>query len=102
MDACKLSDRRERFRSLTRGSERIERGHHATPFVRHTRKAKAHLNSTQCSSEHEIVEMAEMANSKHFARKFGEACAQRHIEILEDDCSQSVGVMAVGQNDSRQ
>src|SRR5262245_46098606 len=63
--------------------------------MRDAGKTKAHLDAAKRPDEHEVVEAAEMADAEHTARELRQADAERHVEVLEDDAAQSVGVVAL-------
>jgi len=67
--------------------------------VGNARKLQAHLNSTESPRQHQIVEAAEVPDSKYLSREFGKAGSERHIEIVENYGAQLVGVVPFGQVD---
>src|SRR5947209_20250813 len=78
-------------RAPSRG-EVIERGCDAAARERNARRRQAHLDAAQRARQHQIVEVAEMADAEDFSLQSSEPGAERHGEALEDDRSQRVGI----------
>src|SRR5579863_2011418 len=78
---------------LSSSNQVIEPGLDAALFVRNLGERKTHLHAAQCSGQHEIVEIAQMANAKNFSVHLSQAVAERHVELLEDQFAQFVGVV---------
>src|SRR5512146_1848917 len=60
----------------------------AAALVRHAGQSESHLDAAQGSAEHEIVEVAEMADAEHLVRDFAEPAAERQVEMIEHDLAQ--------------
>src|SRR6266851_4103353 len=56
----------------------------AALLVRNLRECKTHLHAAQCAGQHEIVEIAQMANAENFSLQPSQAVPERHIELIED------------------
>src|SRR5712691_3527966 len=74
----------------------IERREHAALLVRNVREREAHLDAGEGAGEHQIVEVAEVSDSKYLPREFPQAGAERHVVGFENDLAQRVGVVAGG------
>ena len=57
------------------------------------RHAEAHLHRPQRARQHQIVEVAEMADAEYAALELAEAVAERHVEALQDHAPQLVRVV---------
>ena len=62
----------------------------------HAREPQAHLDAAQRPGQHQVVEVAEVADPEHPALQLAEAGAERHVEALEDHAPHVVGVVALG------
>jgi hypothetical protein len=60
---------------------------------------QAHLHAGQRAGQCQVVEVAEVADAEDLPGELGESCAERHVEALEDDAAQGVGVVALGNED---
>ena len=58
---------RPRICRLVGPGEDVERGGHASVFVRDGAEAQAHFDSAQGSGEHQVIEVAEMADAEYFS-----------------------------------
>ena len=65
-------------------------------------EGEAHFDARDCAHEHEVVEVAEVADAEDAAFQLAEALAERHVEVFEDDCAECVGVVAFGEEDGRE
>ena len=65
------------------------------------RQLEPHLDAGQRTSQHELVEIAEMANTKNFARNLSEARSERHVEPVEQQRPECGFAEAVRQQDRR-
>src|SRR6266699_788465 len=74
----------------------IERREHAAPLVRNVREREAHLDAGEGAGEHQIVEVAEVADPEYFPGELPQSGAERHVVGFEDDLAQRVGVVAGG------
>ena len=52
---------------------------------------QSHFHAGQCAGEHQIVEVAQVADPEYFVGKARKAIAQRHVECLEDGGAEGVG-----------
>ena len=82
--------------------QRFHRSLHATGFVGHTCEPETHLDAAERSRQHQVVERSQMADAEDAPGQLSESCSERHVEMLEDDLSQPVGVMAFRSVDRRQ
>ena len=71
-----------RLRSLQRGADAV------ADVV--AGELQAHLHAAQRAREHQVVEVAEMADPEHLVLQLAEPRAERHVEALEDDAAQLV------------
>ena len=79
-----------------------EGGLHAARLVRHLGEAERHLDAGQRAHQHQVVEVAEMADAEHLARDLAEALAERQVEVLQRHLAEGVGVVALGHHDRGQ
>src|ERR1700681_578326 len=84
------------FASLIGWSQMVERGHHPPGPVGHASQSQPHLDAAQRSSKHEVVERPKMSDAKDLARKSPEAGSERHVEALENELAEAIGVVAGG------
>src|SRR4051794_25312837 len=78
------------------GAQELERcGHPASP-VRDTRTVQPHFDPAQRAAQHQVVEMAKMPDPEDLAFHLAETGAERHVEAVEDDLANTVGIMAFG------
>ena len=76
-----------------------EGGLHAAGLVRHLGEAEGHLDAAQRAHQHQVVEVAEMADAEDLAGDLGQALAERHVEVLQRHLAEGVGVVALGHDD---
>src|SRR5580692_1166223 len=91
---CIISLAASRCRGFDRGKG-FKGGGYAPRLVRHAGQAQAHLDSAECSRQHQVIEAAKMADAKNFARQFGETRSERHVEVLQDDTAQTIRIVAL-------
>ena len=48
------------------------------------RQSKAHLNPTECSHQHEVIEIAQMADAENDPPHFAQTRSEGHIEVLQN------------------
>src|SRR4029077_892099 len=83
-------------------AEKLEGRRDTAGAVRNAGAVEAHLDPAQRAAQHQIVEMAEMADAEDPALHLAEPGAERHVETVEDDVAHPVGVKAVGHQDRGQ
>src|SRR5215470_17293849 len=71
----------------------------ATLPMRNASHGKPHLHTAKRTGEHQIVEIAEVSNTKHLVRHFPEAAAERHIEAIEHNATKLVCRVPSGHQD---
>ena len=54
---------------------------------------QAHLHAGQRARQHQVVEVAEMADPEHLVLELAQAGAERHVEALEDHAADLVGAV---------
>ena len=54
---------------------------------------QTHFNSTQGAGKHQLIEITDMANSEYLAFHFAETCTQRHIESVQNQGTQGIGIV---------
>ena len=57
------------------------------------RDPQPHLHAGQRAGEHQVVEVAEMADPEHLVLELAEPRAERHVEALEDHAPDLVGAV---------
>src|SRR5687767_9615363 len=87
-------EQRGTFGSLVFRRERVERGREAAGVMWDAGETKANFHTAQRARQHEIVERAKMADSKHFAGESSKAGTERHVELLEDHVTESIGIVS--------
>src|SRR5687767_14950451 len=92
-------EQRGTFGSLVCRNEMVESGREAAGVVWDAGETKAHFNAAQGARQHQIVERAKMADSKHLAGESAEAGAERHVELLEDHATESIGIVSFRHHD---
>src|SRR6185312_15610355 len=80
----------------------VKSGHEAAGAVWYAPQAKAHFNAAQRAGEHEIVERAEMADSKHLAGELAKSGSERHVEVPEDHVPKAIGIVPLRHHDRGQ
>src|SRR5437762_10401138 len=70
--------------------------------MRHARQLESHLHTAQSAREHEIVEVAEVADAEDLVLQAPETGAQRHIEMIEHDLAKFVRRVAGWSEEGRQ
>src|SRR5258708_37711114 len=73
----------ERISSFVTG-KKFHRRSNAPGSRRNSCHLKPHLDASQGTAQHQVVEIAEMSDSEDFAFRFSEALAERHIEAVEN------------------
>src|SRR5688572_7342336 len=73
---------------LVARGKKIHRRVDAAFLVRDAREAEPHLDAAERSHQHEVVEVAEMADAKNLLRQLAEPGAERHVEFFEDHLAQ--------------
>src|SRR6266542_2423053 len=81
--------------------EVVERGGYAALLERDAGEREAHLDTGERARQHEVVEVAEVADPERLALQLAEAGAERHVEALEDGLPQRVRVVAGGREHRR-
>ena len=64
--------------------------------VGHAGELKAHFNCAQRSRQHKVIEAAKMSDPKNSAGQMRESGSEGHVEGIQDNLSQLVGVMSFG------
>src|SRR4029453_10736544 len=64
--------------------EKIDGGAHAGRLMRHAGGRQSDLDARERAHEHQVVEVAKMADAKHLARELAETRAERHVATIED------------------
>ena len=78
---------------LLRGFGQIfQRRGHAAVGMRNARQRQAHLHARERSSQHQVVEVAQMSDAKRLAGQLAESAAERHVEILQHHFAKLVGI----------
>ena len=70
--------------------------------MRDVGNAKPHFDAAQRAGQHQVVEVAKMANPEDPAGKTRQAVAERHVEMLENGGAEGIGIMAFRHHDSGQ
>ena len=70
--------------------------------MRHLGEIETHLDARQRAHQHQIVEVADMADPEHLALDLVQAGAKRHVEVFEHHFTEIVGVMAFRHDDAGQ
>ena len=73
----------------------LHRGLDAVAVELQPGETQAHLDAGERAHQREIVEVAEVADAEHPALEPAQAGAERHVEALEDDLANRVGVDAL-------
>ena len=76
-------------------------GVHAAAPERHARRGQRHLDARQRPREHQLVEVAQVADAERLAFQPAEAGAERQVEPLEGDRAKLIRIVAVGHHDRR-
>ena len=90
------------MRRLARRRRGIRAPRRRRRAVRYAGAVQPHLDPAQRAAQHQVVEMAEMADAEDLALQPAEAGAERHVEAVEDDLAQPVGIVPVGHHDRGQ
>src|SRR5207247_1408909 len=61
----------------------------------HAAGGKTHFDAAQRPSEHQIAEIAQMADAEQSTSQLSESGSERHVEALENDVTQAIGVVSV-------
>jgi hypothetical protein len=80
----------------------VEGRGNTTAVVRNASEPKTHFDAAECSSEHQVVEAAQVSDPKYLVGKLGQACTERHVKFFKDDLSQLVRVISVGHENGGQ
>jgi hypothetical protein len=85
------------LRERVRFDQVLHRGAHARPSWRARPRAPGpSRRPTAVPSSVRSLKSPRVADAEHLARELGEPGAERHVEFLQDDLAQAVGVMAFG------
>ena len=82
--------------------EVVERCLDAAFAVRNVGEAKAHRYAAQRARQHQVVEVAKVADPKNLAFHLTKPGPEGHVKVIEDETAHRVGVVPVGQQDSRE
>ena len=82
--------------------EILQRGGDAAAGERHAGRREPHLDAAERAGEHEVVEVAEMADAEDLAFQLAEPRAERHVEPFEHDLAKRVGIVTVRHHDRGQ
>src|ERR1700753_4352620 len=82
--------------------EDIHRGQHTTTAMRNVGEIEAHFDTRKGSHQHQVVEMADMADPERLALELAQTGPERHVEIVEHHLAIGVGVVAIWHHDSGQ
>src|SRR5579859_4363704 len=66
---------------------------YATGVMRYARGVQTHFHACQRANQHEIVEIAKMADTENSAFHFSEASAERDIVLLERNTPKAVRIV---------
>src|SRR2546421_9263279 len=83
------------FRGAVERAEEFESRGDAAAAMRDPGAVQPHLDPAQGAAQHQIVEMAEMADTEDLALHFAEPGAERHVEAVENDLAHPVGVIPI-------
>src|SRR5205823_14704277 len=70
----------------------LHRGINASGTVRNAGDRQPHLHAGQRAEQHELVAFAEMADAEYLARDLRQACAERHVVVIEHDLAELIRV----------
>src|ERR1700680_1354279 len=65
----------------------MERSQHTTYPVRHACRLKAHFNSAQRCSQHQVIEATEVSDTKYFPRHFREPSSECQFRLKISLCT---------------
>src|SRR5580693_664348 len=65
----------------------VEGGGNTAAVVRNASEPKPHFDAAECSSQHQVVEAAEVSDAKYLVGKLGQACTERHVKLFQDNLS---------------
>src|ERR1700740_1256534 len=80
-------------RRACRGFQVIHRRLHAALAVRHAGEREPHFHPGERADDGEVVGVAEVADAEHLAGEFGEAGAERNVEMLKRGLAEAVGIL---------
>src|SRR5437667_1592133 len=86
--------RRRRFREI------VHRRLRSTFAMRDGGKSEPHFHAGERAAEHEIVEVTQMTDAEDLAGDLAQALAQRHVEAVEHDLPEGIGVVSCRQDDA--
>ena len=70
--------------------------------MRYSRQPQPHLHAAERARQSELVQVSQVPNAEDAPVELAEAGPQGHVEALEDDLAESVGVVPVGEQDRGQ
>ena len=76
--------------------EVIHRRLDASALVRHAGQRQAHLDAAERAGQHEVVEIAQVADAEDLVLHLAETGAEREVEALQDDGAQGIGAVPLG------
>src|SRR6266851_3382187 len=80
---------------LARGARQVLEGReHAAFLERHAGELETHLDARERSHEHQVVEVAEVADAEDLSRELAQALAERHVEVPQHHRAEAVRVLA--------
>src|SRR5215813_3081076 len=96
LNSLKVADDLEMGRGVALRTllQELHRGVDTALAVRDAGNRQTHLHPRQRSEQGEFVAFTEMADPKHLARDLRQARPERHVEVVEHDLSELVGVVS--------
>jgi hypothetical protein len=70
--------------------------------VRNARQPETHFDTAERARQRKVVERSKVTDAENPPGELSETCSERHVELLEDDLPESVGVMSLRCIDSRE
>src|ERR1700730_4148371 len=102
MPAREAPRRARRPRSARRScAQQLQRYVDTRGVDRHLGELQPHLYPGERSDQGQVVEMAEVADPEYPPGKFAQAGAERHVEAVQDDVADLVGVVFLRQQHRR-
>jgi hypothetical protein len=77
-------------------------GLNAAGSMRRLAQRQSHFNTGQSAGEHQIVEIAKVADPKGTVSEARKTISKRHIECFQDSGAEGIGRMSFGKHDGRQ
>ena len=87
---------------LRAGTKQAHRGLNASRLVRHPGVPKPHLDTGERATQHQVVEVTEMADPEDTIGDFRKSIAKREIVVFERDTAEVISGMPVGHYHCRQ